>query len=285
MGADVSVVAASEPGCHIFNDFGCGFEAPGVSLFFPTPWVDFGLPGTSGLNKYYLVAVVALLVAAAFWYFTTRNAKVVPSRGQSMAELLVGFLRDQVTRTAIGKEGDRYLPLMVTLFIFIFSMNVMGLIPGLQLPVTSNLAFPAVLAIIVFLLWNVIGIRHHGFGGHFKARLVPSGVPGWILPIVVPIEALSNFVIRPGTHMIRLFATMFAGHLLLALFAAAGFYMFNPTSPMGPIFGAISVGYSGLALVGFLLFTAFELFIMAVQAYVFVLLSSIYIGEALEGAH
>ncbi|MDT0327699.1 F0F1 ATP synthase subunit A [Nocardiopsis lambiniae] len=285
MGADVSVVAASESGCHLFGD-GCGFEAPTVgSLFFPTPWVDFGLAGTSGLTKYYLVAVVALIVAASFWYFTTRRAKVVPGRGQSMAELLVGFLRDQVTRTTMGKEGDKYLPLMVTLFLFIFCMNVMGIIPGLQLPVTSNLAFPAVLALFIFILWNVVGIRRHGVGAHFKARLVPGGVPGWILPVVVPIEALSNFVIRPATHMIRLFATMFAGHLLLALFAAAGFYMFNPTSPMGPLFGAISVGYSGIALLGFLVFTAFELFIMAVQAYVFVLLSSIYLGEAMEGAH
>lgn len=256
-----------------------------MSLFNPTPWVDFGLPLTSGLNKYYLVAVVALIVAAAFWYFTTRKAKVVPGRGQSMAELLVTFIRDQVTRTTMGKKGDKYLPLMVTLFLFIFCMNIMGLIPGLQLPVTSNLAFPAVLAIFIFILWNVVGIREHGAAAHFKARLVPSGVPAWILPVVVPIEALSNFIIRPATHMIRLFATMFAGHLLLALFAAAGFYMFNPTSPMGPLFGAISVGYSGIALVGFLVFTAFELFIMAVQAYVFILLSSIYLGEAMEGAH
>ncbi|WP_082376564.1 F0F1 ATP synthase subunit A [Nocardiopsis sp. NRRL B-16309] len=284
MGADVSVVAASESSCKIFGD-GCGFEAPSIGLFFPTPWLDFGLPGTSGLNKYYLVAVVALLIAAAFWYFTTRKAKVVPGRGQSMAELLVTFLRDQVTRTTMGKEGDKFLPLMVTLFIFIFSMNIMGLIPGLQLPVTSNLAFPAVLAIFIFLLWNIVGIRRHGAGAHFKARLVPSGVPGWILPIVVPIEALSNFIIRPATHMIRLFATMFAGHLLLALFAAAGFYMFNPLSEMGAGFGAISVGYSAMALLGFLVFTGFELFIMAVQAYVFVLLSSIYLGEAMEGAH
>lgn len=283
MGADVNV-AAWEPGCHIFGD-GCGFSAPGVSLFFPTPWLEFGLPGTSGLNKYYLVALVALILAAAFWYFTTRRAKVVPGRGQGLAEMLVGFLRDQVTRTTMGKEGDKFLPLLVALFLFIFCMNIMGLIPGLQLPVTSNLAFPAVLALFVFVLWNVVGIRSHGAAAHFKARLIPGGVPAWILPVVVPIEALSNFIIRPATHMIRLFATMFAGHLLLALFAAAGFYMFNPMSEMGAAYGALSVGYSAIALVGFLVFTAFELFIMAVQAYIFVLLTSIYLGEAMEGAH
>ncbi|MBB5432703.1 F-type H+-transporting ATPase subunit a [Nocardiopsis composta] len=285
MSADVMYSAAGEEGCHLFNDFGCGFEAPGTSLFFPTPWVDFGLPMTSGITKYTLVLVVALLVAAGFWYFTTRNAKVVPSRGQSMAELLVGFIRDQITRNTMGKEGDKFLPLMVTLFLFIFSMNVMGLIPGLQLPVTSNLAFPAVLAIFIFILWNAVGIKRHGAGAHFKARLVPGGVPAWILPVVVPIEALSNFIIRPATHMIRLFATMFAGHLLLAVFAAGGWYMFNLFGAPNIGLGLVSAGFSGIALIGFLLFTAFELFIMAVQAYVFVLLSSIYLGEAMEGAH
>ncbi|MDA0567150.1 F0F1 ATP synthase subunit A [Streptomonospora sp. S1-112] len=277
--------AAQEEGCHIFNDFGCGFQAPTTELFFPAPWVEFGLPGTSGITKYLLVLIVATLVSMAFWYFTTRNPKVVPTRAQSVAELFVAFVRDQITRNTMGKAGDKYIPLMVTLFIFIFTMNVMGLIPGLQLPVTSNLAFPAVLALFIYLLWNAVGIRRHGVGAHFKARMVPAGVPGYLLPVVVPIEAISNFVIRPFTHAVRLFAVMFAGHLLLAVFAAAGFYMFNPMSPMGPVLGGVSVLYSGIALFGFLVFTVFELFIMAVQAYVFVLLASVYIGEAMEGAH
>lgn len=288
MSADVRTVAAAGGDCpepHIFNQQGCGFQAPGTDLFFPAPWIDFGLSLSSGITKYVLVLVISALVVIGFWYFTTRKATVVPSRRQSVAELLVSFIRDQVTRTTMGKAGDKFLPLMVTLFLFIFAMNLMGIIPGLQLPVTSNLAFPAVLALFVFVLWNAVGIRTHGVGAHFKARLVPSGVPAWILPLVVPIEALSNFIIRPLTHSVRLFATMFAGHLLLAVFAAAGFYMFNPTTAMGPLLGAVSVGYSGIALIGFLLFTVFELFIMAVQAYVFILLSSIYLGEAMEGAH
>lgn len=277
--------AASEEGCHIFNTHGCGFEPPTISLFFPEPWLDFGIAGTSGITKYLLVLVCAVLLAAGFWYLTTRNAKVVPSRGQSMAEMLVDFVKNQITRATMGKAGDKFLPLMVTLFLFIFSMNVMGLIPGLQLPVTTNLAFPAMLALFIYVLWNAVGIRRNGAGGHFKAHLVPNGVPGPLLLLVTPMEALSNFVIRPFTHALRLFAVMLAGHLLLAVFAAAGWYMFNPLSEMGPALGAVSVGYSALALIGFLIFTVFELFIMAVQAYVFVLLSSIYIGQAMEGAH
>ncbi|WP_131102053.1 F0F1 ATP synthase subunit A [Streptomonospora litoralis] len=279
--------AASEEGCHIFNTQGCGFSPPGMGLFFPEPYLDFGIPGTAGITKYFVVLILALLLAAGFWYFTTRNAKVVPSRGQSLAEMFVEFVRNQITRNTMGKEGDKYLPLMVTLFLFIFSMNIMGLIPipGLQLPVTTSLAIPVMLALFIYLLWNGVGIRRNGVGGHFKAHLVPGGVPKPLLILITPIEALSNFVIRPFTHALRLFAVMFAGHLLLAVFAAAGFYMFNPLTPMGWGLGAVSVGYSALALVGFLIFTVFELFIMAVQAYVFVLLSSVYIGQAMESEH
>jgi F-type H+-transporting ATPase subunit a len=285
--ADVrAIVAASGEGCqdpHIFNDHGCGFEAPGTSLFFPTPWLDFGIPLTSGITKYTLLLLIVVLLVSAFWLVTSRNAKVVPRRWQSIGELTIAFVRDQMVRPGMGKHGDRYMPLMLTLFTFILAMNVMGIIPGLQLPVTSNLAFPAVLSLIVYVLWNVVGIREHGFGGHVKAKLVPSGAPMWIMPVLVPIEFISNFVFRPVTHAVRLFATMFAGHMLLAVFAAAGFYLFNPDA--GGILSVVSVGYSGMALVGFLVFTAFELFIMGLQAYVFVLLASFYIGEAIEGAH
>ncbi|GAB3446312.1 F0F1 ATP synthase subunit A [Streptomonospora sediminis] len=277
--------AASEEGCHIFNTHGCGFTPPSTSLFFPEPWLEFGLPGTSGITKYLLVLIVALLLAAGFWYFATRNAKVVPGRLQSVAELFVEFIRNQITRNTMGKAGDKYVPIMVTLFIFIFSMNVMGLIPGLQLPVTSNLAIPAMLALFVYVLWNGVGIRRNGLGAHIKAHTMPAGVPWYLLILVTPIEALSNFLIRPLTHALRLFAVILAGHLLLAVFAAGGFYMFNPTTPMGAALGAVSVGYSGIALIGFLIFTVFELFIMAVQAYVFVLLSSVYIGQAMETSH
>ncbi|MFC4564505.1 F0F1 ATP synthase subunit A [Nocardiopsis mangrovi] len=285
MSADVLAAAPSAecPDPHIFNDFGCKFEAPTTAIFFPTPWFTYDLPGTSGITKYALVLAVVVVLVSAFWFFTSRSAKVVPGRWQSVAELTVGFVRDQMVRPGMGKAGDRYMPLMVTLFTFILFMNVVGIVPGLQLPVTSNLAFPAVLSLLVYVLWNVVGIREHGFGGHIKAKLVPSGAPMWIMPVLIPIEFISNFIFRPLTHAVRLFATMFAGHMLLAVFAAAGFYLFNPDA--GGILSAVSIGYSGMALFGFLVFTAFELFIMGLQAYVFVLLASFYIGEAIEGGH
>ncbi len=172
---------------------------------------------------------------------------------------------------------------MVTLFLFIFVMNAMGIIPGMQLPVTSHLAYPAALAIYIYIVWNAIGIRKHGAVNHFVGRVVPGGTPKWILPLLVPIEIAQNFIARPITHALRPFAAMLSGHLLLAVFAAGGFYMFNLGA--GGFLSVLSVGYSGLALFAFIVFTGFELFIMALQAYVFIMLASSYLGEALEGAH
>ncbi|MBB4933730.1 F-type H+-transporting ATPase subunit a [Lipingzhangella halophila] len=283
--SDEAIHAAAGEDCHLFGDNNCGFEevAPGVEAFFPDPILEFGLPLTAGITKYTLLLVVSVLLVMGFWYITTRKSAVVPGRLQSVAEMLVTFIRDQVTRQQMGKEGDKYLPLMVTLFLFLFSMNVMGIIPGLQLPVTSHIAFPAALAVYVYVMWNAIGIKRHGVAGHFVARVVPGGAPKWILPLLVPIEIAQNFIARPVTHALRPFAAMLSGHLLLAVFAVGGWYMLNLGA--GGFLSVLSVGYSGIALVAFIVFTGFELFIMALQAYVFIMLASSYLGEALEGAH
>ncbi len=283
--SDEVIHAAAGEDCHLFGDNNCGFEevAPGVSAFFPEPFVEFAIPLTSGITKYTLMLVVSVLVVMGFWYLATRKASVVPGRLQSVAEMLVTFIRDQVTRQQMGKAGDKYLPMMVTMFLFIFVMNVMGIVPGFNLPVTSHIAYPAAIAIYVYIVWNAVGIKKHGVAGHFVGRTVPGGAPKWILPLLVPIEIAQNFVARPVTHALRPFAAMLSGHLLLAVFAAGGFYMFNLGA--GGFLSILSVGYSGMALVAFVVFTGFELFIMALQAYVFIMLASSYLGEALEGAH
>jgi F-type H+-transporting ATPase subunit a len=275
---------AAEGGGGLFTPGGPGFEAPSVGIFFPSPWSwgDYSeaLPYTSGITKYAVLLVVATALVAFFLWWTTRKLAIVPSRKQSIFEIVVLFIRDQISRPMIGVKGDRYLPLLVSLFLFIFAMNIMGLIPFLQLPVTSNLSYPVGLAAVVYITFLAVGIRTHGFGRYFKSAVVPSGAPAWILPLLVPIEILSNFIIRPATHAIRLFATMFAGHLLLATFAAGGWYMFNPSA--GPLYGTISVLFSGSALLAFIIFTAFELVIMFLQAFVFTLLAALYIGQAQE---
>lgn len=283
----LAVAAATDEGCHLFGTNGCGFDevVPSVSVFFPEAWLTFGLPGTAGIGKYTLMLVLSVLVVVGFWHFATRKASVVPGRLQSTAELLITFLRDNVTRVTMGKDGDKYLPLMVSLFLFLFTMNVMGIIPPFQLPVTSHIAFPAALAIYMYITWNALGIRKYGVVGHFVGRVVPpGGAPKWIWPLLIPIEISYQFVAKPATHALRPFAAMLSGHLLLAVFAAGGFYMFNIWAPEW-YQSVLSVGYSAVALIAFVAFTGFELFIMALQAYVFVMLASFYLGEVMEGAH
>ncbi len=108
----LKVAAAADEDCHLFGDNNCGFEevAPTVGVFFPEPWLTFGLPGTAGITKYTLMLVLSALLVMAFWHIATRKASVVPGRLQSMAELLIAFIRDQVTRQQMGKAGDKYLP-------------------------------------------------------------------------------------------------------------------------------------------------------------------------------
>ncbi|MUL40071.1 F0F1 ATP synthase subunit A [Streptomonospora sp. PA3] len=285
MSAEARLLAAGEESCHLFGENNCGFGevVPGAEIFFPEPWFSFGIPGTSGFTKYTVLLIICVLLVLAFSYFVLRRASVVPGRVQAAGELVIEFIRSNVVRQQIGKRGDKYMPLMMTLFLFIFAMNIMAIIPGLQLPVTSHLAYPIVLAVYIYVVWNYIGFREHGFRGHVIAKLAPPTVPKWVLPIFAPIEFFSTFLIRPFTHAVRLFATMLAGHLLLAVFAAAGWYMLNLNA--GGVLTVVSVAYSALALVAFLVFTALELFIMALQAYVFVTLASNYIGESIEGGH
>ncbi|GLU50399.1 F0F1 ATP synthase subunit A [Nocardiopsis ansamitocini] len=280
MSADTLNLAA-EGGGGLFTPGGPGFEAPSVGIFFPSPWVDYDIPMTSGITKYAVLLAVASGLALLFLWWTSRKQSLVPNRSQSIGEIFFLFIREQISRPMMGVKGDKYLPLLISLFIFVFAMNIMGIIPFLQLPVTSNLSYPVGIALVVYVTFIVVGIRSQGgVGKYLKGAVVPSGAPGWILPLLVPIEIISNFLIRPATHAIRVFATMFAGHLLLATFAAAGWYMFNPAA--GPLFGTISVLFSGASLLAFVVFTAFELVIMFLQAFVFTLLAALYIGQAQE---
>lgn len=281
MSVDARLLAADPDSGRLFDE-GAEFEAYGTEIFaFPTiwgPWADGSL--TVGITKYAVVLGLVVVLVLGFWAVSLRRAGLVPNRWQSLGEMAIFFVRDQISRPTMGEKGDRYLPFLTSLFFFILFMNLMGVIPFVQLPVTSSFAIPVGLAAMAYILYNAIGIRKMGFFGHFKNQLLPEGAPLWISPLLIPVEFLSNFVFRPFTHAVRLFATMFAGHLMLAIIAAGGWYMFNPWS--GPLFGTISVLLSGGTVIAFLAFTLLEIVIMILQAFVFTLLTSLYIGQAQE---
>lgn len=187
------------------------------------------------------------------------------------------FIRRGVVYETIGKkEGEKYVPLVVALFFFVWVMNLWSVIPLAQFPVTSIFSIPLGLALVVYILWVGLTFKRHGFVGAFKnfTGYDPS-LPGAVRPLVMTIEFFSNLLVRPFTHAVRLFANMFAGHMLVVLFTIATWYMLN----------GIGIAYSAVSFVMTVVMIAFELFIQVIQAYVFVLLTCTYIQGALVEEH
>jgi F-type H+-transporting ATPase subunit a len=213
------------------------------------------------------VAGIALLMIGA-----TRRRALVPGRMQSVAEISYEFVADMLKNT-IGEEGMRFFPLVFSLFTFILFANVLGLLPY-AFTVTSHIIITVALALLVFVTVLVYGFWTHGL--HFFKLFVPSGVPMYILPLVVVIEVFS-FLIRPVSHSVRLFANMLAGHITLKVFA--GFVSMLLAAGVLGWFGA------ALPLVMIVALTALELLVAFLQAYVFAILTCIYLGEAIHGGH
>ena len=177
----------------------------------------------------------------------------------------------------IGHEGLRFAPYLASLLSFILVMNLWSIIPAVQISPNSHFAFPVMLAIISYVLFNYLGIRRHGFKKYFKNSLIPPA-PGFILPLLVPIEAFSTFIVRPITLSLRLFANMFAGHMILLVFTLGGFALLEATS----------VGVRPISVLSWLmavLLTFLEALVIVLQSYVFVVLTSSYISGALAEEH
>jgi F-type H+-transporting ATPase subunit a len=252
------------------------FQAPGLELF---NWKPMFHIGSFPVTKPMVLALLVSAIVIAFFYAAFNKPKLVPRGTQNVGEVLYLFIRDEIARPAMGKDGDKWLRLLVPLFFFVWVGNLMSVVPVAQFPVNSRIAFPAVLSIGIYLTWLTVAIRKQGVGGMFKNMLFPPGLPKPMYVLVAPIEFLSAFILRPFTHAVRLFANMFAGHVLIALFATVGWwFLWEKVTPLGA-----PVGVLGVVLT--IVMTAFELFIQALQAYVFTLLAASYIGDALHPEH
>jgi F-type H+-transporting ATPase subunit a len=271
--ADPTQVLAFETDCHIFS--GCGFPGPGLHSFLFEP--IFGDADSNVyFNKTMLLALLGTVIIVGFFWAAFRKPKVVPGKLQMVAEAGYDFVRRGIVYETLGKrEGEKYVPLMVSIFFFVWMMNLWSIIPLAQFPVTSIIAYPAGLAAIVYILWMSITFKRHGFVGGFKNLTGYDKSLGPVLPLVMVIEFFSNVLVRPFTHAVRLFANMFAGHTLLLLFTIASWYLLN----------GIGIAYAGVSFVMVIVMTAFELFIQAVQAYVFVLLACSFIQGAVAEHH
>mgnify|MGYP000733810434 FL=1 len=254
-----------------------GFHAPTVEEFYPPALFAEGT--IFEFNRIMLARVIAAAVLILIFWIVARRAKVIPSRGQSVVEMLLDFVRTQIVEQVMSKENaKRFLPFLTTLFLAILAFNITGVIPFINIAGTSLIGLPIIMAIWVYVLYLGVGIKQHGVGGYLKLSLFPAGVPKGIYVLLTPIEFLQVFILRPATLALRLAANMMAGHLLLVLcFAATQYFFFEAAGAMKAM-GTVTFA-AGFA------FTLFEIFVAALQAYVFVMLSSVYINMAIEEEH
>jgi len=239
-----------------------------ASLTFPqigelVDWKHFLLPG---FNKPVLIVLLSCIITLGFFIAAGRKRALVPVGVQNAAEMLVDMITDQIVLQTIGDEGMVFLPYLTTLFCFIFFCNIFEIIPGIQFPATARMAIPLFLAIITWLLYNFMGFKSQGFH-YIKNSLVPPGLPGAVVPLYAFVELLQLVIVRPFSLAVRLFANMLAGHTMLAIFG--GF--------------AASIGVLGILPLGLdVLIFFLELLVAVLQAYVFTILTCLYLNDAIH---
>ncbi|MEU4578117.1 F0F1 ATP synthase subunit A [Nonomuraea sp. ATR24] len=252
------------------------FGAPTPDELFTLPPI---IPGVEWFTKPVLLALFSSVLVIGICWAAFASPKLVPRGMQNVVELGYMFVRDQVARPFLGKDADRWMGLLVSIFFLVLVWNLLGVVPVLQFPVASHIAFPIVLAATIYILKIYLGIKHQGGIGYFKNMMFPPGLPKPIYFLLAPIEFLSNMIIAPFTHAVRLFANMFAGHMLLAFFSMVGFwFLFEKLTPLGAPIGVIGVVMT-------ILLTGLEMFIMYLQAFLFAMLAAMYIGSSLHADH
>jgi F-type H+-transporting ATPase subunit a len=264
----------TETSSHLFGH--CGYPAPSYTNFIFKPVFHIGF---LQVTKPMLLVVLAIVLILLFFGFAFWKPTMKPRRwwgAQNLGELGILAVRNQILRPQLGSKGDRYLPFLVSLFFFVWLLNLFELIPVLQFPATSLFALPVSLTLIVWPTYLFIGMKHQGPIGYFRNMAVPAGAPWWILPLLSPIELLSNIIVRPFTLSIRLMANMLSGHLLLLVFGLASWYLASLT--IGLLFAVTSFAV-------FLAVFALEVLITLLQAFIFTTLTAFYISDALESAH
>jgi F-type H+-transporting ATPase subunit a len=223
--------------------------------------------------------VIVVLLVVVFW-LGTRRMSLIPGRFQSVIEMAVDFVRVGIAEDLLGKkDGKRFLPLLLTFFFAVLVMNLTGVIPGINIAATSVIGVPLVFAVIAYVTWIYAGLRKHP-GKFLRNALFPPGVPWPLYIIVTPMEFISTFIVRPVTHSLRLLMNMIVGHLLLVLFfAATQFFFFGNAS--GTWFSLFGVGTLAFGIA----FTFFEILVAVLQAYVFTILTAVYLQLALADEH
>lgn len=255
---------------------GAEFTPPGTKDFiFGALWE--GAP--EWFNKPMAQAIISLLLVIAFWLVAARRLKVQPTKGQFFFERVYEFVRNGIAREILHADYRKFLPYLLALFSLILVNNWFGEFFYFMYPTFSNVGFAYGLAIVSWCVYVGAGFAKWGFGGFLKKALVPEGVPAYLLPLVVPLEFLATFITRPITLALRLFANLFAGHLVVLVFVVGGeFLLLYQGNLFYNVSGAVSIVFSLIILL-------LELFIGALQAYIFTVLTAQYVSTSIAEAH
>ncbi len=249
---------------------------PGVHSFDPTPL--FPGAGVDWIDNYLFQAVLGALIAVVGWWWLASKHTPVPSKKQFAGEQLYNLVRNGIARDILGHEYRRFLPFLLALFSFILVNNLFGEFFPFMLPTFSHISYPYGLALVVWIMYNAVGIKKWGFFSYVRRMSLPPDVPWFMWPILIPLEFLSNFIVRPLTLALRLFANLFAGHLLVIVFVGGGTLLVQTLQPLYMVAGVTAWVLSSAIF-------ALELFIGSLQAYIFTVLSAQYIASALADEH
>ncbi|MEI6496196.1 MAG: F0F1 ATP synthase subunit A [Actinomycetota bacterium] len=250
------------------------FEFPPINAILR--WQDM----FSSFNKIALIAVLAGLIGTVVFLLAgNKDAKVAPKGVRNLAETSVEFIENGIVMQTMGKDGLGWTPFLLSLFVFIYLCNVPGIIPFFQMPATARMAIPMFLSLLVWVIYNGVGLKHQGlkYIGH---TIWPPGVPVALKPLVGIIEFISNIIVRPFSLTVRLFANMLAGHILLVTFALLSDALFRAETHK-PFLNAMGV----LPFFMLVFLTAFEVLVAFLQAYIFTILTAVYIGGAAHPEH
>lgn len=254
-----------------------GYHPPGTDDFL---WYSVW-PGVlpDWMNRPFFQALIGAALVMIVWWLASRNLKVKPTKSQFLAEYVYEFVRNGIARDILHHDFKKFLPYLLGLFSFILVNNWFGEFFLFMYPTFSNVGYAYGLAILSWLIYVGAGFRKWGFGGFLKKALIPEGVPAYLLVLVIPLEFLATFITRPITLALRLFANLFAGHLVVLVFVVGGGYLLTVQDNLFfNVAGGVSLAFS-------LIILCLELFIGALQAYIFTVLTAQYVSTSIAEAH
>jgi len=250
-----------------------GFTAPDAGIF-ATP----GLLGTTWLTKTTIMLAISLVLVITMWVLAARHLSVVPRKGQWLVEQVYDYIQSTIGKEVIGHDYRKWMPLLLASFFLIITNNWFGEFFVFMFPTFSRVGYVYGMVLVVFCVYIGIGVKTHG-PGYFKNATMPPGVPAPLYVLIVPLEFLSVFIVRPLTLSMRLFANMFAGHMTVVLFVLGGTYL---------LYWADNVVYNvagGLAWLLTMAMIALELFVGFLQAYIFTILTAQYVASSISAGH